>query len=70
MEDKDDNETKGPLVGYRCANCDFETDSTNCDVCDALVRWDNHVCGSAHCTGCGRYIGVITCRNCGHKFDL
>ncbi len=70
MKDDSDNKAKGPLVGYRCPKCSFDTDKTNCDDCNALVRWDNYVGGSAHCTNCGKYIGRITCRKCGHRFDL
>ena len=60
----------GPLTGYTCPSCDFDTDETNCDFCDAIVKWDDDERRSAHCTGCGREIYRITCRNCGHKFNL
>jgi hypothetical protein len=67
MEDQGNN---GSLVGYTCPDCSFDTDFKNCDDCEALVKWDNSIGGSAHGAGCGTYIGRITCRNCGYKFDL
>lgn len=70
-DDSEEENNKGPLVGYHCPSCHFDTDYTNCDKCDALVLLDSEVGGSAHCTGGGHhYIGRITCRNCGNEFSL
>jgi primosomal protein N' len=60
----------GPNVGYKCLYCGFDTEVTNCDDCDAVVKWDNNSKRSAHCTGCGINIVRITCRKCGNKFNL
>lgn len=60
----------GPIVGYQCPSCGFDTNVTNCDDCDAVVKWDNEVHGRAHCTGCGREVYGIKCRECGHTFSL
>jgi len=65
-----EDETKGPLVGYTWPNCEFDTDVTNCDACDAIVKWDDEVGGTAHCTGCGMEIIYMTCRECGERFSL
>lgn len=59
-----------PLVGYTCPACGFDTDVTNCDACDGIVKWDNDLKMDAHCSGCGRTITDITCRECGAKFTL
>jgi len=64
------NEPKGPVVGYTCPHCGFDTDITNCDLCDAVVKWDYEVGSTAHCTGCGIEINYITCRECGERFSL
>ena len=64
------NEPNGPIVGYQCPSCGFDTDITNCDDCDAIVKWDDEVGGTAHCTGCGREVTGITCRECGETFAL
>ena len=60
----------GPVAGYTCYNCDFDTDSANCDECDAVIKWDSDSKSSAHCTGCGQEIVRITCRKCGNRFSL
>lgn len=60
----------GPVVGYMCPQCGFDTDVTNCDDCNAVVRWDREVHGRAHCTGCGREVTGVTCRKCGYTFSL
>ena len=60
----------GPLTGYTCPKCGFDTDITNCDECDAVVKWDDDDREVAHCTGCGAYVERITCRECGFKFNL
>lgn len=65
-----EDEPKGPVVGYTCRNCGFDTDITNCDECDAIVKWDDEDKVSAHCTGCGMEITYITCRKCGEGFSL
>jgi predicted RNA-binding Zn-ribbon protein involved in translation (DUF1610 family) len=36
-------EPKGAIVGYKCPYCGFDTDITNCDKCDAVVKWDGKV---------------------------
>jgi hypothetical protein len=64
------NEPSGPVVGYTCPYCSFDTNKTYCDGCNSIVRWDSYVGGSATCTDCGNSIYVITCRSCGKKFDL
>jgi hypothetical protein len=60
----------GSVVGYTCPSCGFDTSVTNCDKCDAVVKWDSVVHGNAHCTGCGMAISMITCRKCSYKFNL
>jgi hypothetical protein len=60
----------GGPAGYSCPNCDFDTDITNCDDCDAVVMWDDDDKETAHCSGCGQLIAVITYRECGYRFDL
>ncbi len=64
------DEPKGPVVGYTCPGCGFDTNKTYCDDCYAIVKWDSYIGGSAHCTDCGREVYGITCRKCGHKFSL
>lgn len=59
----------GNLKGYTCPSCGFHSDTSNCDECDAMVRWDDEVGGEAHCTGCGQEIYQTTCRKCRAKFD-
>ena len=58
----------GPRMGYTCPGCGFRTDTTNCDKCDGIVKWDDDRKRSAHCTGCRTNIVTITCRKCGRKF--
>lgn len=60
----------GAVKGYKCPTCGYETDKSNCDKCNAIVKWDGKVHGSAHCTGCGRAIYKTTCRKCGVEFGL
>lgn len=64
------NNSNGPIVGYQCPSCGFDTDMTHCDDCNAVVKWDDEVGGTAHCTGCGREVYGITCRECGETFSL
>lgn len=60
----------GAAKGYKCPSCGFETDTSNCDECNAIVKWDDEVGGDAHCTGCKMAIYQTTCRECGDTFDL
>jgi len=65
-----EDELNRPFVGYTCPSCGFDTDITNCDICDAIVKWDNDERYTAHCTGCEIEITYITCRKCGEEFSL
>jgi hypothetical protein len=71
MEDDIENEEmEGPVVGYTCPNCSFDTDMAHCDSCQGVLKYDHHIGGDVHCTGCGREINYITCRKCEYEFSL
>jgi hypothetical protein len=58
----------GSDVGYTCYACGFETDVSNCDDCDGVIKWGSD--GDAYCTGCDQQIAVTTCRECGNRFQI
>ncbi len=60
----------GPVVGYQCPSCGFDTDTALCDDCNAVVKWDDKVGGTAHCTGCESEVYGIACKKCGDTFLL
>ena len=62
---------RGPIVGYTCPDCGFDTDKTHCDDCQGIIRWDYYERGgTAHCTNCEREVYGISCRKCGNTFSL
>lgn len=64
------NYSKGPIVGYKCPKCGFDTNQAHCDSCNAPLRWDKNIGGSAHCSGCGNSVTGIKCRKCGNRFSI
>ncbi|MFZ4797714.1 MAG: hypothetical protein ACOYMA_09485 [Bacteroidia bacterium] len=57
-------------VEYECPKCGFEAESTHCDDCNGLVKWNNDTDRTAHCGSCKRAVFGIKCRGCGYRFSL